>query len=79
MHVVTKEKTTVFNAWAKAGKMDPVNPIHLFVLLWSSTQFYADFETWVTNAMGSRRVSAANFADAEALITHVVLKGLGVA
>ncbi len=44
MLAVTLDKAKVFEAWAAAGKMDPVDPIHLFILLWATTQYYADFD-----------------------------------
>jgi TetR/AcrR family transcriptional regulator len=59
--------------------MDPVDPIHLFVMLWSSTQYYADFDVLVRNAMASQRVTARDYADAAETITHIVLKGCGIA
>lgn len=78
MHAMTAEKAKVFEAWAKAGKMDPVDPIHLFVMLWSSTQFYSDFEVWVANALGTQRVTQKDFDFAARQITAVILKGCGV-
>lgn len=78
MHAITAEKAKVFDAWAKAGKMDPIDPIHLFVMLWATTQFYSDFEVWVTNALGTRRVRQRDFDTAARQITAVILKGCGV-
>jgi AcrR family transcriptional regulator len=78
MHAITAEKAKIFEGWAKAGKMDPVDPIHLFVMLWSTTQFYSDFEVWVANALGTRRVTNRDFETAAAQITRIVLKGCGV-
>ncbi len=35
-------RAAVFEAWIAAGRMDPVDPVHLIFLLWGSTQHYAD-------------------------------------
>jgi TetR/AcrR family transcriptional regulator len=65
-------------AWEKAGRMDPVEPLHLFILLWGSTQFYADFSVMARNALGVRRLDRAHFDAAAETITHVVAKGCGI-
>jgi len=78
IHAATVEKAKVFEGWAKAGKMDPVHPMHLFILLWAATQFYADFDVMAKNALATRRVSARDFDAAATMITGVVLKGCGI-
>ncbi len=79
MNTITVEKAKVFEAWARAGKMDPVHPMHLFILLWGSTQYYADFGVMAQNALGAQRISRADFEAAAEAITHIVLKGCGIA
>lgn len=79
MHAITVEKAKVFEAWTRAGKMDPVAPMHLFILLWGSTQYYADFGAMAQNALTTRRVSSADFEAAAETIVHIVLKGCGIA
>jgi hypothetical protein len=59
--------------------MDPVHPMHLFIMLWATTQFYADSDILATNALETRRLRPKDFADAAAVITRIVLKGCGVA
>lgn len=78
MQAITLEKAKVFEAWSAAGKMDPVDPIHLFVLLWATTQYYADFGVLARNALGSKTIDASDYADAEKTITQIVLKGCGL-
>lgn len=79
IHAATVEKARVLAGWAAAGKMDPVDPRHLFILLWGATQFYADFEVMAKNALAARRIDAAAFETAAETITRVVLKGCGIA
>ncbi len=78
MQAITLEKAKVFDAWSAAGKMDPVDPIHLFIMLWASTQYYADFDVLARNALVSKRLSAGDYDRAAETITRVVLKGCGI-
>jgi AcrR family transcriptional regulator len=78
MHAITADKVKVFHAWARGGRMDPVDPIHLFILLWGATQYYADFDVMALNELGVRRMRAEDFDKAAETITHIVLKGCGI-
>jgi len=78
MKAITVEKAKVMEGWAKAGKMDPVDPMHLFILLWATTQFYADSDILAANALGSRKVTRADYERAAETITAIILKGLGL-
>lgn len=78
MRAITLDKVKVFEAWAAAGKMDAVDPIHLFILLWASTQYYADFDVLARNHLASRRIDAGDYQRAAETICAVVLKGCGV-
>ena len=78
MLAVTLEKAKVFEAWAAAGKMDPVDPIHLFILLWGATQYYADFDVLAKSHLQTPRLGASDFERAAETITAIVLKGCGV-
>ncbi|MCP4383541.1 MAG: TetR family transcriptional regulator [Hyphomicrobiales bacterium] len=79
MLAITLEKAKVFKAWAAAGKMDPVDPIHLFTMLWASTQYYADFDVLARNHLQTRRLSATDYDRAAETLVAVVLKGCGIA
>lgn len=76
MRRVTAEKAKVIDGWAEAGKIEKIDPRHLFILLWSATQFYADFETLACDALRVRQLRAADFKRAAKAITQTVLKGL---
>jgi TetR/AcrR family transcriptional regulator len=78
MHAITLDKVKVFRAWMRAGKMDAVDPTHLFILLWGATQYYSDFEVMAVNELGRHRVRKADFEKAAETITAIVLKGCGV-
>lgn len=78
IRAVTAEKAAVFQAWAAAGKMDPLDPAHLFILLWGGTQYYADFAPLAATALGRPRLAAADWETAAETIIAIILKGCGI-
>lgn len=71
-------RANVFKAWSEQGKMDPVDPVHLIFLLWSSTQHYADFSYQITHALGKETLEPADYDHATETLTKIILKGLGI-
>ncbi|MFG3454720.1 TetR/AcrR family transcriptional regulator [Stutzerimonas stutzeri] len=71
-------RAAVFEAWIAAGKMDPVDPMHLIFLIWSSTQHYADFSDQIRRITGQTRVTKADFTRATDNLIRVILKGCGL-
>ena len=76
MRRVTAEKAGVIDAWAAAGKIVPVDARHLFILLWSATQFYVEFEALACDALDVSELSEADRAKAAKTITETILRGL---
>jgi len=75
---VTLEKSRVLAAWMAAGKMDPVDPAHLFIMIWATTQYYADYEILAETHLETRRLTGRDFDRAAETVTAVVLKGCGI-
>ena len=71
-------RAAVFQAWIAAGKMDPVDPVHLIFLLWGSTQHYADFATQICQVTGRSRLTKQDMEDASNNLIHIILKGCGI-
>ncbi|MDI3368126.1 MULTISPECIES: TetR/AcrR family transcriptional regulator [Pseudomonas] len=71
-------RAAVFQAWITAGKMDPVDPVHLIFLLWGSTQHYADFATQICQVTGRSRLTKQDMEDASNNLIHIILKGCGI-
>ena len=71
-------RAEVFEAWIAAGKIDPVDPVHLIILLWSSTQHYADFNQQVCRLTGRKKLAREDFAVATDTLIHIILKGCGL-
>ncbi len=73
-----EEKGRVLEAWAAAGKMDPVDPIHFFSIIWAATQHYADFDEQLKALIGRRKLSDGDYVIAADMITRFVLRGCGI-
>ena len=71
-------RAAVFQAWSDAGKMDPIDPMHLIFLIWSSTQHYADFSDQIRRITGQRRVTKDDFERGTETLIRVILKGCGL-
>ena len=71
-------RAAVFQAWIDAGKMDPVDPVHLIFLLWGSTQHYADFATQICRVSGRTRLTKQDMQDASDNLIRIILKGCGL-
>lgn len=71
-------RAAVFEGWIAAGKMDPVDPVHLIFLLWSSTQHYADFASQICRVTGKPRLRKQDFSAASDNLVQIILKGCGL-
>ncbi|MEH6650857.1 MAG: TetR family transcriptional regulator C-terminal domain-containing protein [Motiliproteus sp.] len=65
-------------SWIADGKMDPIDPYHLFFVIWSSTQTYADFSTQIQLSLKKDQLDVEDFKGASDFLTHMVLKGIGL-
>jgi len=73
-----QEKTTIISQWSQQGKMDPVDPYHLIFMIWSSTQYYADFSVQIETIMEQSSLNDKQYEDVAATISHIILKGCGI-
>jgi TetR/AcrR family transcriptional regulator len=64
----------VLNRWAERGLCRAVDGRHLMVLLWASTQVYADWASQISLVLGKPALEESDFAAAEALIVDMVLR-----
>jgi len=71
-------KAKVIDGWVKAGKMQPVDPKHLFFMLWAATQTYADFAVQIAAVLGRKSLKPADYDAAARQTTEIVLRGLGL-
>ncbi len=64
----------IFNQWAERGICRAVDARHLMVLLWASTQAYADFASQIALVLGKPALEPEDFDAAETLIADMVLR-----
>lgn len=72
---VTTHRAHVVEEWIRRGKMAPVDPRHFFIMLWSATEFYADFGAMAADVLEKRRLTRRDFDAAAETITRVILDG----
>ena len=72
-------KCAVLEGWIAAGRMAPLDPRHLFFVIWAATQTYADFDVQIAALQGRKRLNPRDFEIARELVTRMVLKLCGLA
>ena len=75
IRAVTDRRAHVVEEWVRRGRMAPVDPRHFFIMLWSATQFYADFGMLAADVLGRRRLTRTDFDAAAETMTKVILDG----
>lgn len=74
---LVEEKSKAIRAWIAAGKMVPVEPLHLIYMIWAATQHYADFETQMDALEGTEPgTREKRFEAAERTLFTVLFNGL---
>jgi TetR/AcrR family transcriptional regulator len=73
-----RRKSAVLDGWVRQGKMERVDPAHLFSIIWAATQQYADFGVQVSAILGRKRLSDDDFEIAAKTVTQLVLAGCGI-
>jgi TetR/AcrR family transcriptional regulator len=62
--------------WIAAGRLIPVDPVHLVFMIWAATQTYADFDAQVRAVLGAGIAEEAVFDRAVETVTGVILRGI---
>lgn len=73
----TTGKSSVIRTWIDKGWIRPVEPLYLLFLIWSSTQFYSDFDTEIQLIKGSP-MSEREFEDAQEFLVNIIIRGLAL-
>ena len=74
LRALVDEKAEAISAWARAGRIAPVDPHHLIFSIWAATQHYADFDVQVVAVLG--RDDQGRFRDAARYLDHVFTRAL---
>jgi TetR/AcrR family transcriptional regulator len=71
------EKAAVIEGWIAAGKIAPVDPRHLIMMIWAVTQHYADFDTQVRAVLDGAALGGTHPADQAAdTVRRIFFEGL---
>ena len=73
-----EEDVKLVKEWIAQGKMDNIDPYHLFFVIWASTQTYADFSSQIQLALDKPSLDSDDFNAAGDFLTHTLLKGIGL-
>ena len=71
-------KAAVIDGWIAAGRMAPVDPVHLIFTIWAATQTYADFDVQVCAVLGLQQLRAPDHARATEHVVSLILRGCGL-
>ena len=72
--LVDREADIISN-WIDEGRLAPIDPRHLIMMIWAVTQHYADFDVQVQAVLGPA-ASKSRFAGARGTMLAVLLDGL---
>lgn len=72
------EKSVVVQGWIDAGRMAPVDSMHLFFTIWAATQTYADFDVQVCAVLGRKALIARDHTRATEHVVSLILRGCGL-
>ena len=70
---ILRKDIAVFEKWIAAGKIAPIDPMHLLFAIWAMTQSYADFSAQMALVLNRKQLARKDFDMAEKLITDMVL------
>lgn len=73
-----EDKGDVIRAWIAEGKMAPIDPAHLFFMLWATTQTYAECEAQIKAVLNKEQLDDEVFQAAHETVSRVLLIGLGI-
>ncbi|OEC36804.1 transcriptional regulator, TetR family [Pseudomonas cuatrocienegasensis] len=79
LRALVDAKADVVRTWIAEGRMQAVDPHHLFFSLWALTQHYADFSVQVASITGHTLDDPQFFDQALANVRRMILRGIGIA
>jgi TetR/AcrR family transcriptional regulator len=76
LKALVDEKAAVMARWIGEGRLAPVDPRHLIMMIWAVTQHYADFDVQVRALLGCDADAAHPTSSAGETIARVFFEGL---
>ncbi len=72
------DKADVMQTWHQQGKIAIKDPMQLLILIWATTQRYAEFETEITGLMQKQAYDKEDEARAANFLVPFILRGCGI-
>ena len=72
------DKTQVMKTWHSQGKIGIADPLQLLILIWATTQRYAEFETEIVGLMQKKAYDKQDEARAADFLVPFILRGCGI-
>lgn len=72
------DKVQVMKVWHEQGKIGISDPLHLLILIWATTQRYAEFESEIVGLMQKSAYDAEDEARAADFLVPFILRGCGI-
>ena len=73
-----REKAAIIDTWVTRGRMEPVDPVHLIFMIWSTTQHYADFDAQVLTIMNHAEYERELIDQVADFLSGMILRGCGL-
>ena len=72
------DKTQVMSTWHQQGKIGIADPLQLLILIWATTQRYAEFETEIIGLLQKDAYDLEDEARAADFLVPFILRGCGI-
>ena len=76
LKALVDEKAAVIAGWIAEGRLAPIDPHHLIMMIWAMTQHYADFDVQVRAVLGADGAGRRPAEVAGATVTQIFFEGL---
>ena len=76
LKALVSRKCTVIDRWIAAGRLAPIDPIHLIFMIWATTQHYADFAVQVRAVWDKSALQSKEFDRIEEAVSEIILRGI---
>ncbi|MEM7209617.1 MAG: TetR family transcriptional regulator C-terminal domain-containing protein [Pseudomonadota bacterium] len=70
-----EQRVAVLNAWKEQGKVGEIDPYHLIFMIWSTTQYYADYHAQIALIFEKSVLDETDFEQFANSLVDIILTG----